>query len=69
MIKIINNKNNKRNKYPLVHLNKIGLDNRLENIIEDKLNKEIRKNLNIFTYLWAGQNGLPIFILCKPAYL
>jgi hypothetical protein len=39
-------KNNKKNTYPLVHLNKIGLDNRLENIIEDNLNKEIRKNLN-----------------------
>ena len=39
-------KNNKKNTYPLIHLNKIGLDNRIENIMEDNLNKEIRKNLN-----------------------
>jgi len=39
-------KNNRKNTKPLIHLNKIGLDNRTDNIIEDVLNKEIRKNLN-----------------------
>jgi hypothetical protein len=38
--------NEKKNKYPLVHLNKIGLDNRIENLIEDAKNKQIKKNLN-----------------------
>jgi len=38
--------NNKKNNVPLVHLNKIGLDNRIENLITDGKNKEIRKNLN-----------------------
>jgi hypothetical protein len=36
----------KKNRYPLVHLNKIGLDNRIENLIEDAKNKQIKKNLN-----------------------
>jgi len=36
----------KKNKYPLVHLNKISLDNRIENLIEDGKNKQIKKNLN-----------------------
>lgn len=35
-----------KNKYPLVHINKIPLDNRIENLIEDKPNKDILKNLN-----------------------
>jgi hypothetical protein len=35
-----------RNNYPLVHINKIPLDNRIENLMEDKKNKDIRKNLN-----------------------
>lgn len=39
-------KNGKKNNKPLIHINKIGLDNRYENIIEDTLNKNIRKNLN-----------------------
>lgn len=39
-------KNNKKNTRPLIHLNKIGLDNRYENIIEDTVNKDIKKNLN-----------------------
>jgi len=39
-------KNGKKNNKPLIHINKIGLDNRYENIIEDTLNKYIRKNLN-----------------------
>lgn len=39
-------KNNKKNNKPLIHINKIGLDNRYENIIEDTLNKNIKKNLN-----------------------
>ena len=39
-------KNNKRNTRPLIHLNKISLDNRYENIIEDIQNKTIKKNLN-----------------------
>ncbi len=38
--------NNKKNNHPIVHLNKIGLDNRYENLIEDKKNKQVRKNLN-----------------------
>ncbi len=38
--------NEKKNKYPLVHLNKIGLDNRIENLIEDAKNKQVKKNLN-----------------------
>jgi hypothetical protein len=36
----------KKNRYPLVHLNKIGLDNRIENLIEDAKNKQVKKNLN-----------------------
>jgi hypothetical protein len=39
-------KNGKKNNKPLIHINKIGLDNRYENIIEDTLNKNIKKNLN-----------------------
>ena len=39
-------KNGKRNNRPLIHINKIGLDNRYENIIEDTRNKNIKKNLN-----------------------
>jgi transcription termination factor NusB len=39
-------KNGKKNKRPLIHLNKIGLDNRYENIIEDVCDKNIKKNLN-----------------------
>jgi len=39
-------KNGKKNNKPLIHINKIGLDNRYENIIEDTLNKSIKKNLN-----------------------
>jgi hypothetical protein len=35
-----------KNKYPLIHINKIPLDNRIENLMEDKQNKDIRKNLN-----------------------
>ena len=35
-----------KNKYPLIHINKIPLDNRIENLIEDKPNKNILKNLN-----------------------
>jgi hypothetical protein len=38
--------NNKKLHYPIIHLNKIPLDNRIENLIEDKQNKEIKKNLN-----------------------
>ncbi len=38
--------NNIKNKYPIVHLNKIGLDNRYENLIEDSKYKQVRKNLN-----------------------
>lgn len=38
--------NEKKNRYPIVHLNKIGLDNRIENLIEDAKNKQIKKNLN-----------------------
>jgi hypothetical protein len=37
---------NGKNKYPLIHINKIPLDNRIENLMEDKKNKDIRKNLN-----------------------
>ena len=37
---------NKKNKYPLIHLNKIPLDNRIDNLMEDQPNKEIKKNLN-----------------------
>jgi hypothetical protein len=37
---------NGKNKYPLIHINKIPLDNRIENLMEDKQNKDIRKNLN-----------------------
>jgi len=37
---------NHKNNYPIVHLNKIGLDNRIENLIEDCKNKQIKKNLN-----------------------
>ncbi len=39
-------KNNRKNNRPIIHLNKIGLDNRYENIIEDTTNKDIKKNLN-----------------------
>ena len=39
-------RNNRRNERPLIHINKIGLDNRYVNIIEDTLNKDIKKNLN-----------------------
>ena len=39
-------KNGKKNNKPLIHLNKIGLDNRYNNIIEDINNKVIKKNLN-----------------------
>lgn len=35
-----------KNMYPLVHINKIPLDNRIENLMEDKRNKDILKNLN-----------------------
>ena len=35
-----------KNKYPLIHINKIPLDNRIDNLMEDKNNKNIRKNLN-----------------------
>ena len=35
-----------KNTYPLIHINKIPLDNRIENLIEDKPNKDILKNLN-----------------------
>lgn len=37
---------NGKNKYPILHINKIPLDNRIENLMEDKQNKDIRKNLN-----------------------
>lgn len=37
---------NGKNKYPLIHINKIPLDNRIENLMEDKQNKDIKKNLN-----------------------
>lgn len=39
-------KNNKKNKRALIHINKIGIDNRYENIIEDTTDKDIKKNLN-----------------------
>ncbi len=39
-------KNGRKNNRPLIHLNKVGLDNRCDNIIEDSCNKIIRKNLN-----------------------
>jgi hypothetical protein len=35
-----------KNKYPLIHINKIPLDNRIENLMEDTQDKNIRKNLN-----------------------
>ena len=38
--------NGQRNRNPIIHLNKIGLDNRLENLMEDIKNKKIKKNLN-----------------------
>jgi hypothetical protein len=37
---------NKTFKHPIIHLNKIPLDYRIENLIEDKPNKSIKKNLN-----------------------
>lgn len=37
--------NNERQKKPIVHLNKIGLDNRRENIIYDVQNKTHNKNI------------------------
>lgn len=58
--------NNNKNKYPLVHLNKIGLDNRIDNIIEDKTNKSIRKNLNkksrIIKLKNIDVNNIPSFV-------
>jgi len=38
--------NNNKLKYPIVHINKIPLDNRIENLMEDRQNKQIKKNLN-----------------------
>ena len=40
----LSNKTN--SKYPIIHLNKIPLDYRIENLIEDKPNKNIKKNLH-----------------------
>jgi len=37
---------NKAFKYPILHLNKIPLDYRIENLIQDEPNKNIKKNLN-----------------------
>lgn len=37
---------NKSFRYPILHLNKIPLDYRIDNLIEDKPNKNIKKNLN-----------------------
>ena len=37
---------NKAFKYPIIHLNKIPLDYRVENLIQDEPNKNIKKNLN-----------------------
>jgi hypothetical protein len=34
------------NKYPIIHINKIPLDYRIENLMEDKPNKNIKKNLH-----------------------
>ncbi len=39
------NKDNMSNKYPILHINKIPLDYRIENLIIDKPNKNIKKNL------------------------
>lgn len=48
MIMTLKNKdNNEENKHlPIVHLNRVGLDNRRENIIYDTKKKNDRKNLN-----------------------
>lgn len=58
--------NNNKNKYSLIHLNKIGLDNRIDNIIEDKTNKSIRKNLNkksrIIKLKNIDVNNIPSFV-------
>jgi hypothetical protein len=44
IVYLINNK--KAHLLPIIHINKIPLDNRIENLMEDKQNKEIKKNLN-----------------------
>jgi len=44
IVYLLNNK--KLQLLPIIHLNKIPLDNRIENLIEDKQNKDIKKNLN-----------------------
>jgi hypothetical protein len=44
----LNNKDNlskKDNKYHILHINKIPLDYRIENLMEDRPNKNIKKNL------------------------
>lgn len=41
----LSNKDNMTNKYPILHINKIPLDYRIENLIIDKPNKNIKKNL------------------------
>lgn len=35
----------KRESYPIIHINRIGLDNRRDNLIYDKTGKEINKNV------------------------
>lgn len=41
----LSNKDIMSNKYPILHINKIPLDYRIENLIIDKPNKNIKKNL------------------------
>ena len=41
----LSNKDIMSNKYPILHINKIPLDYRIENLIIDKPNKNINKNL------------------------
>lgn len=37
--------NNKSADYPIIHINKIGLDNRFENLMYDEPNKDTNKNI------------------------
>lgn len=40
-----NKKGNERGLYPIVHINRIGLDNRIENLLYDTIDKKHNKNI------------------------